>query len=186
MAEWVKKGYFLDLEDIPPQYRPDSNYRFFLVKKQRLTDIRDISETIDAKDVVDIRIRNLKTSNKSILIQCAYGIYPNVRCYLEHPVDYSVGKLPKVLPSEGYNVGIITQEDSPYENPNLEKTEFWIIDGLADEPIIHVFNPYDEPLKVYIRILANVLIVEPVVDKDAIFQLERRIKPSTPVFLRVI
>jgi len=186
LAEWVRKGYFLDLEDISPEFRPDKNYRFFYVKKQRLTEIEDISAKVEPNSSTDIKIKDLKPQDKSVIIQCAYGIYPDVKCFLEHPVDYSVGKLPKVLPGEGYRVGIISQVDSPYENPNLERTEFWIIKDVADEPILHIYNPHDVLLTVYVRILANVLVVEPVTDKEAINQLEKRIKPSTPVYLKVI
>lgn len=192
MKEWVQKGWFLDLDDIPPEHRPDEKYRFFYVKKQRLTEIEDISITVEPNSTSTIDFGKidgraiLSPNSKSTILQCAYGVYPDVKCYLEHPRDYSVGKLPQMLPSETYKVGIISQTDSPYEEPNLDRTEFWIIKGIAEKPLLHIYNPYDVTLTAYVRVLANILIVEPVTDKETITQLERRIKPSTPVYLKVI
>ena len=191
MKEWVLRGWFLDLEDIRPEHRPNPNYRFFYVKKQRLTELRDLSVSVPSKKTGTIdfaKVDNkeiLNPDSKEIIFQCAYGIYPDVRAYLEHPVDYSVGKIPKELPSDNYRVGIVTQADSPYENPNLDKTEFWIIKDLAHKPRIHIYNPHDIDIIAYVRLIINKLIVEPVTDREVINQLERRIKPSTPVYLKV-
>lgn len=191
MKEWVQKGWFLDLEDIDPRFRPDPNYRFFYVKKQRLTSLRDLSVTVEKTGTGTIDLGKiggtdiLNPVDKKMLFQCAYGVYPDVRVYLEQPINYSVGQLPKELPSDNYRVGIITQSDSPYDEPNLEKTEFWVIKDLAHKPRIHVYNPHDVDLTAYINIMINKLIVDPVTDREVINQLERRIKPSTPVYLKV-
>ena len=190
--EWVMRGWFLDLEEIDPEFRPDENYRFFYVKRQRLTAIEDLSVSVEplketTLDLAEIGTKKeiLDPESKSMIFQCAYGIYPDVKAYLEHPVDYSVGKIPKERPSDNYRVGIITQRDSPYDNPNLDATEFWIIKGLAHKPRIHIYNPHDITVTAYVKILVNKLIVEPVTDREVINQLERRIKPSTPVYLKV-
>jgi len=190
MTEWVQKGWFLDLEDIPPEFRP-AEARFYFVKKQRLTSLEDISVSAPATSTATIDFGNLDGKkildprSKKMIFQCAYGIYPDVRAYLEHPTDYSVGKLPAELPSVKYRVGVISQEDSPYDSPSLEKTEFWIVKGIADSPKLIIYNPHDVDVTVYVKVLVNKLEVEPVTDKETINQLERRIKPSTPVYLKV-
>jgi hypothetical protein len=191
MKEWVQKGWFLDLEDIRPENRPDPNYRFFFVKKQRLTELEDLSVAVASLKTATIDLAEidrkeiLNPESKSMIFQCAYGIYPDVKAYMEHPIDYSVGKIPMERPSDKYRVGMISQADSPYDEPDLEKTEFWIIKDLAHKPRIHIYNPHDIDLTAYIKIKINKLVVEPVTDREVINQLERRIKPSTPVYLKV-
>jgi len=185
VAEWVQKGWFLDFQEIEPRFRPVENYRFFYVVRQRMTKVEDITTTVEAGKTAKVELENiLKVKDKNTVYQCAYGVYPNVKTFLEHPIDIEVGKLPAEKPSEQYRVGIIDQTDSPYDNPNLDRTEFWVIKNVADKPVIHVYNPYDVTLKVYIKLIVNMLLLEPVTDKETINQLERRIKPSTPVYLK--
>ena len=185
MAEWVQKGWFLDFQDIKPQFRPVEKYRFFYVVRQRMTEVEDITTTVEAGKTAKVELEGiLNIKDKNTVYQCAYGVYPNVKTYLEHPVDIEVGKLPAEKPSDKYRVGIIDQTDSPYENPNLDKTEFWVIKDIASKPLIHVYNPYDVNLNVYIKLIVNMLLLEPVTDEETIRQLERRIKPSTPVYLK--
>jgi len=191
MAEWVQKGWFLDLEDIPDRFRPESGYRFFYVKKQRLTSLEDISVSVSAEGTGTIDYGNiagkkiLNPRDKHLILQNAYGIYPDVRAYLENPTNYPVGGLPQEAPSENYRVGVITQADSPYDNPSLDRTEFWVLMNLADVPRLHIYNPHDIDLTVYVKLMINKLVVEPVTDRETVNQLERRIKPSTPVYLKV-
>lgn len=191
MAEWVQKGWFLDLEDVPDRFRPESGYRFFYVKKQRLTSLEDISASVSAAGTAKIDFGDidgkkiLYPRDKSLIFQGAYGIYPDIRVYLENPVNYPVGGLPEESPSDKYRVGVISQLDSPYDNPNLDRTEFWVIMNLSDSPVLHLYNPHDVDVTAYVKLMINKLKVEPVTDREAINQLERRIKPSTPVYLRV-
>jgi len=192
MAEWVQKGWFLDFELIPPKFRPSPDYRFFWVKEQRITTIRDLATVVPANGVSEIDLSKVPPNydniitpvNKEMVFQCCYGIYPNVRTYLRHPVDYEVGELPHELPSDEFRVGMITQEDSPYDNPNLDKTEFWVIASIADKPRVVFVNPFSDEVTAYLKVVVNKLVCEPVTDKTAIEQLEKRVKPSTPVYLK--
>ena len=191
MSDWVKKGYYLDFEAISPRFRPKPDVRFYFVKRQRLTEIEAISTTVKAGDEAKIDFgeapytNKLKPASKDMVFQCAFGIWPNVQVWLEHPRDYSMRKLPEELPGENWRVGVVTMRESSYYEPNLEATEFWIVYNLHT-PVFHIRNPYDKDVTAYLRILVNILVVEPVTDATLIRQLERRIKPSTPVYLKVV
>jgi len=201
LAEWVKVGWFLDFGSIPEDVRPfpanEKKYRFGYVTARRLTEIEDIYVPLQAvttgtvttyQGLVDFGASPLKDilqPSEGVCYQCAYGIYPDVKTYLEHPVDYQQGKLVKETPDKFWRVGIVKQFDSPYEDPNLDATEFWVFAASGyHSPKIHILS--DFPATVYIRVLVNVLVVEPVRDAEVIRQLERRIKPSYPVTVKYI
>jgi len=189
--EWVKKGYFLDFENVKPEVRPFPDYRFVRVIAQQLTEIRGLSKTLNAYDEVyfDFGAENLKDllePQEDMVFQCAFGFYPDEPCYIIHPSDYEQRKLPSELPSSYWRVGILRMVDSPYYAPNLEKTEFWIFKEKGYyAPKIRFKEIYGKDVTVYLRVLVNVLVVEPVKDKELISLLERGIKPSTPVYAEV-
>jgi len=187
---WVQKGYYLDLGNVPKELRPPlATTRFVYVVNQEMTEMEDITATIPANKAssIDFSSSNLKDKLKpldNMLFQCAWGFYPDFKAFLVHPTDNSVGKLPKELPSTNYRVGIIRNYDSPYENPNILKTEFWITPAEGCyTPQFWFYNYREKDETVYLRLLINMLVVEPIEDPELIRQLERRIKPSTPVRL---
>jgi len=187
LAEWVQKGYYLDLGEIPEDKRPTGEFRFAIVVRQKLTELEDLTVNLSANSegVLDFTVgdlRDLLKPRKDMIIQAAYGFYPDAKSYLEHPVDYEQGKLPKETPSTRWRVGIIRQYDSPYEDPQLDVTEFWIlpVEGYYT-PKIHFKEIYGKNITVYIRLILNMLKIEPIKDPEVIRQLERRIRPSTPV-----
>jgi len=184
----VEKGYFLDLSQIEERFRPEKEYKFFYVLQQNLTSLEDLTLSVSSggTDVFNFGTGDLANKLKpeeNMIFQIAYGIYPNVKTYLEYPVDYDADKIPQETSYENWRVGIIMQSDSSYHDPSFEKTEFWIFPQMY-QPRIHVFNPYDLAITTYLRLLINLLVVESVTDRDVINQLEKRIKPSTPVMLR--
>ena len=190
MTEWVQKGYFLDLGEIPVEIRPTKEFRFAFVVRRRMTELEELTVSLSANsegvlDFDSAELRGLLRPEEDMIIQAAFGFYPDAKAYLEHPTDYQVGKLPTEVPSEKWRVGIIRQYDSPYENPSLEKTEFWILPATGYYiPKIHFLEIYGKATTVYVRLLLNLLKIESVKDAETIKQLERRIKPSTPVFVK--
>lgn len=188
MSEIVQKGYFLDLSQIEPQFRPEKEFTFFFVLRQNFSEIEDLTLSVAANgtgafDFGSGNLKDLLKPEKKMLFQCAYGIYPKIKTYLEHPVDYTTDKIPKELPHENWRVGIITQTDSSYHDPSFEKAEFWTFYDICT-PKIHVNNIYGTNITAHLRILINILVVEPVKEKEVIEQLRKRIKPSTPVTLK--
>jgi len=186
---FVEKGFFLDLKDVEEKLRP-SKERFYFVEKQNLTGVEGITQSISADDTAEVDfakspVKNLLKPRVDMIYQCAWGFYPDNKAYIVHPVDIESDKVAQERPSENWRVGMIRMFDSPYLRPSVQNTEFWAlkVEG-AYVPKLKFKEVYSRSATIYIQVLVNMLKVSPIDDSELIDMLEKRRKPSTPVYLQ--
>ncbi len=189
MAKWIETGWFIDFRDVPVDLRPPKvNTDFAYVKAAEMTRFDSITTEVKANStaVIDFSNSNINKLRplSNMIFQVAWGFYPDLKAYAIHPVDNSVGKLPQELPSKQYRVGIITMEDSPYDEPNLSKTELFLTpaEGCYTPKFVFYEN-YGRDCEVWLALTINMLKLEPVTDEDVVKILRKHIKPSYPVRL---
>lgn len=198
-ARWLRKGDFLDLEDLAPDKRPapegqDQGPRFSFIRKQRITNLRPIKSGlfISAGGTGDFdqegrtsKENRLKPDSKDLIMQVAVGLKNNFKLWIENPTDHSMRSLPNEVPNDNNQVGIVRPVDSPYFEPSLEATEFWIVKDIAADPTFHIIKETGGPIEPVISLRVNELVLEPVTDNETQQLLERRRLRSTPVDLKV-
>lgn len=197
-ARWLRKGDFVDLEDVPEPRRPEDDQgnkpRFAFVKKQRPTYLRPIKfgSFISGGQTASVDQEG-RTSNdnrmspgeKNLIMQGAIGLKNDFKLWVENPTDHSMRSLPNEVPNKNNDVGFIRQEDSPYFEPSLADTEFWIVKDIADDPSFHAVKESGGPIEPTISLRLNELVLEPVSDRSVQQKLETRQLRSTPVDLKV-
>lgn len=194
-THWLGKGEVVDLEHIASRHRPDANTRFFRVRKQKVTNLRPIKfgsfiaggENAEAdQEGRTGQTNRLKPESEDMIQQVAVGLKNDFKLWIEHPTDHSRGQLPNETPVANDDVGFHRMQDSPYFEPNLEETEFWIVKDVADDPTFHaVRETGDTPIEPTISLRVNELILEPVTHSPLAQRLERFERSSTPVDLIV-
>lgn len=186
--EWLQPTQFLDLAALEDRFRPGNKERFWVVTQQRITHYRPIAlNSVSSGSRSDsTRITDLDPDDEEMMFQVAFGVKEDVRVFLQHPRDYSYGKLPERLPTEGNDVGAVTPDISPYDDPSLEHAGFWIIKDLAEEPRFEAYNPLDYEITPHIALRINKLEISPVSPDSSVFpKLETRQIPSEVVTLKV-
>jgi len=186
---WVENGHFLDLKAIEQKLKP-SKERFHFVEKRNLTGIKGITQDISAGDTAEVDfakdpIKDVLKPRSDMVYQCAWGFYPDNKAYVVHPVDVESDKIVKERPSENWRVGIVRMFDSPYLQPSIQSTEFWVLDTEGSYvPKLEFKEVYDRDATMYVNVQINMLKVSPITDSELIDMLEKRRKPSTPVYLQ--
>lgn len=186
--QWVQRGWFLDLNELKSEHRPDnSQRRFYRVSRQQITNIRPVKygSIISGGETANTSLDFLEPDDDNMLMQCAVGLYNDFRFWMEHPSDHSMRQLDDRLPRDGYDVGMIRQYDSPYEEPDLSETEFWVVKTIADDPTFRARKEVGGPIEPIISIKANKLIVEAVTNENTVNKLQAGQLRSTPVNLKV-
>lgn len=185
--EWVQKGHFLDMEHVNPQFRPLNQRRFYYATAQRLTWYRPVKVGRTAGGSTNnTQVTALEPNSNWMIMQCAFGLRNHARVWVEHPTDHSRAQLPDRVPSDSFDTGIIRPDDSPYYDPNLSQTEFWIVRELADSPTFHAEVPSNlGPMNPTLSILANMIVLKPVDTEDVERRLRNRQLRSTPVDFKV-
>lgn len=198
-ARWLRKGDFVDLEDLSPHRRPapegrDKGPRFAFVRQQRPTNLRPIKfgTFISGGETAQIEQEG-RTSNEnrlmpgdeSLLMQGAIGLKNDFKLWVENPHDHSMRSLPNEVPNRNDDVGFVRMQDSPYFEPSLSETEFWIVKDVAEDPVFHAVKETGGPVEPTISLRLNELVLEPVTDQGVQNKLETRQLRSTPVDLKV-
>lgn len=197
-SRWLQKGDFVDLESLDPEHRPEGrSARFYSVRKQILTTLRPIKfgteleegQTVTAdvdQEGQTSQTNRLVPENSEMILQCAVGLKNNFKLWVEQPVDYSMRKLPNETPNLNDDVGMVRMQDSPYYDPNLAATEFWVVKDKADDPTFHAVKETGGPIQPIISLRVNELMLQPVTDSQVVEALKSYRLKSTPVDLEVV
>ena len=182
MKKWISEGHFLKIYD-KFYYVDAAEVGFYEYTWSKSIDANTLSDPEDIED--------LKPISLDRLFQCAFGVEEGVLAYINIPADkarFGTEKKPS-QDSNNRRIGWIDYNSSPYEDPSLERTEFFTQkEGSFEYPRITIYNQLARRIKPHIFFMINrmKLIQIGEEEKELLQKLHKKLIPSRPLTLEGI
>lgn len=130
-------------------------------------------------------IEDLEPGRRDVLYQVIFGIKPNVYIYIAIPADTRLyGVAEEAIPREGFReVGAITQDMSPYKNPDFITELFLMKDTSYEYPALYAYNPNNKPVRPVIRFIVNKIEMEEITEAETIELMKKKRITYRPIVL---
>lgn len=121
-------------------------------------------------------IDKLEPGRADVFYQVIFGIKPNAWIYINIPADTRLGGIAEEsIARTGFReIGAITQDMSPYKNPDFVTELVLQKDTSYEYPALYGYNPTNLPLRPEIKFLVNKIEPEPITDPETIDLMKKR------------
>lgn len=182
MPKWLEEGFFIRLWT--PEFEKKEFY--FIERTESSTYQYKWAAAVSSNTEDGPRnVEDLKPLATNRLCQCIFGIKTAALIYLNLPPNtrlWGTDKKP-IATSSLRELGFKDQEDSPFRYPSFSTEFFLMKDGSFDFPAFHAFNPTERTLRPVLNILMNKMVIEKVVEPDALLKLKKKLIPYRPITL---
>lgn len=174
---WLKPGYRISIRNVKAE---EVQEKFYFIKGVA----RPISKYV-YKWSTDIavntengpeNITDLEPGRRDILYQVIFGIKPDVYIYVNLPADTRLGGIAEEASARSglREIGAITQDDSPWDNPDFCTEMFLQKDTTNEYPHLYAYNPTNRSLRPVIKFLISRIELEEIKDTDTLDKMRRR------------
>jgi hypothetical protein len=122
-------------------------------------------------------IEDLEPGRKEVIYQVIFGIKPaKAYIYVAIPTDVRLyGVAEEAIPRDGFReVGAITGEMSPYDEPDFITELFLMKDTSYEYPSLYAYNPTNKPIRPQLKFLVNKIEPEEITEPEVIEAMKRR------------